>query len=389
MREMNSEHNGKSAGGITLPLLVHAVLFMLGLWGCLAIYNATVYSNAPFYLAGRQFIWLIAGLFAMHYASKVEFSLYRKYAPFLAVLIYIPLLLVLVFGIKINGMKGWFAFGSVFIQPSELAKPFFILALCWVCDRYSSASKKFLILFIVTALWILPVSFQPDFGTVLVYVFGMAAVYLIAGGSYMFMLVSVFAVIPAGLLIVIEKPYVLARITGFLNPLADPTGAGWHILQFQYTLARGGLFGASWGNCLWANSYLPLSYSDSAFAALTEAIGFIGVLPVIFGFTIFAYVGYRMASRTEENMRRIFICSMTSMVTFQAFVHISVNVGLMPPTGITLPMFSYGGSSLLSTMIGAGIILSAARVGKTETAGMPATGEGIISHNIADKPGAR
>ncbi len=370
MKETNSERDAKSAGAITLPLVVHAVLFMLGLWGCLAIYNATVYSNAPFYLAGRQFIWLIAGLFSMYYVSKVEFTFYIKFAPLLASLIFIPILLVLVFGIRINGMKGWFAFGSIFIQPSEIAKPFFILALCWICNKYSCASKKFLLLFIVTLLWVLPISFQPDFGTVLVYVFAMAAVYLIAGGSYLFMLVSVFAVIPAGLLIIIEKPYVLARITGFLNPLEDPAGAGWHILQFQYTLARGGLFGASWGNCLWANSYLPLSYSDSAFAALTEAIGFIGVLPVIFGFTLFAYVGYRMASRAEENMRRIFICSMTSMVTFQAFVHISVNVGLMPPTGITLPMFSYGGSSLIATMIGAGMILSAAR----EEGGSPKSG---------------
>jgi cell division protein FtsW len=190
----------------------------------------------------------------------------------------------------------------------------------------------------------------------------MLAVYMIAGGSYLLMLIGFLAVIPGVVLIIIEKPYVLTRITGFLNPMDDPMGAGWHILQFQYTLARGGLFGASWGNCLWANSYLPLSYSDSAFAALTEAIGLVGVLPVIFGFTLFAYLGYRMASRTEENIRRIFICSMTSMVTFQAFVHISVNVGLMPPTGITLPMFSYGGSSLLATMIAAGIILSAARV---------------------------
>jgi len=104
-----------------------------------------------------------------------------------------------------------------------------------------------------------------------------------------------------------------------------------------------------------------LSYSDSAFASLTEAIGFIGVLPIIFGFLAFAYVGYRLAERTEPGFRRLFISSMTAMITFQAFVHISVNVGLMPPTGITLPMFSYGGSSLISTMLGAGMILSAAR----------------------------
>ena len=360
-KEKNSEGWISIRGTITFPLFVHAVLFLLGLWGCLAIYNATVYSNAPFYFAVRQFLWLMIGMALMYCASKVPFKSYIDYTPWLAASLFIPLVLVLFLGVKINGMRGWYAFGSVFIQPSEIAKPFYILFLCWIFNRSSGGIRNFIFLALVLVLWIVPITFQPDFGTVIIYVAGMLAVYLVGGGSYMVLLISTLAVVPACMWVVHHKPYILMRMVGFIDPLSDPSGSGWHILQFQYTLARGGILGVDWGNCLWANSYLPLSYSDSAFASLTEAVGFIGVLPVIFGFALFAYSGFRLADRADSGFRKLFICSMTSMITFQAFIHISVNVGLMPPTGITLPMFSYGGSSLVSTMLGAGIILSAAR----------------------------
>ena len=361
MQENHFEGKDASGGGLTLPLIVHALLLMLGLWGCLAIYNATVYSNAPFYFAVRQFIWLIIGLAAMFLASRIRFTTYMRYGPLIALGMFISLLLVLFFGIRVNGMRGWFAIGSVFVQPSEIAKPFFVLLLCCACFFREEKWKNYLLILVLTFLWIVPIGMQPDYGTVIIYLSAMAFVYLLAGGSYHLLALTAVAAVPGAMWIIAKKPYVLARFVGFLDPSADPSGSGWHILQFQYTLARGGFFGANWGNCLWANSYLPLSYSDSAFAALTEAIGFIGVVPVIFGFALFAYVGYRLASRTDVEVRKIFICAMTSMVTFQAFVHISVNVGLMPPTGITLPMFSYGGSSLVATMLGAGMILSAAK----------------------------
>ncbi len=362
MKEKNSESGIGASGKMTFPLFVHAVIFMLGLWGCLAIYNATVYSNAPFHFAVRQFLWLVIGMALMFLSSQIPFRFYIRWAPWLACIFFVPLLLVLFLGVKINGMKGWFAFGSVFIQPSEIAKPFYILLLCWIFSRIADGGARRNILIVtVLVLWIAPIVLQPDFGTVIIYVSGMLAVYLIGGGSIMSLLVGMLAFIPACMWVIHEKPYVLRRLVGFIDPSSDPSGSGWHILQFQYTLARGGFFGVDWGNCLWANSYLPLSYSDSAFASLTEAVGFIGVLPVIVGFAIFAYAGFRLATRADSDISRIFICSMTSMITFQAFIHISVNVGLMPPTGITLPMFSYGGSSLVSTMLGAGIILSAAR----------------------------
>ncbi len=360
MKEKNSEIFAGDGGKMTFPIFVHGLLFILGLWGCLAIYNATVYGNAPFHFAVRQFLWLIIGMILMILSSKLDFRHYIRCAPWLAAAFFIPLILVLLLGVKVNGMKGWFAFGSVFIQPSEIAKPFYVLFLCWICARTSEGAGRNILLVLALAAWTIPVALQPDFGTLVIYVSGLAAVYLISGGSFPLLLLSFLAMLPAAIWVAGEKAYIFRRLTGFIDPAADPSGSGWHILQFQYTLARGGLFGADWGNCLWANSYLPLSYSDSAFASLTEAIGFAGVLPVIFGFALFAYVGFRLAERTEPGIRRFFICSMTSVIAFQAFVHISVNVGLMPPTGITLPMFSYGGSSLVSTMLGAGLILSAA-----------------------------
>jgi cell division protein FtsW len=157
-----------------------------------------------------------------------------------------------------------------------------------------------------------------------------------------------------------KKAYLLSRITGFLDPGADPFGSGWHILQFNYAVARGGLFGSGWGNCLWANSYLPLSYSDSSFAALAEALGFIGSAPVIVGFGLLAWFAFRISAVSHDPFKKLFISSMMFMIVIQALMHISVNTGMMPPTGITLPLFSYGGSSLLSTMIAAGMIISAA-----------------------------
>lgn len=354
-----------------LPAAVYILLLLLGLWGCLAVYNSTVYSNSPFYFAGRQFIWLLAGIFVLTVSSKIPFEFYKKFTPLLALGIYLPLVLVLWFGVRINGMKGWFAFGSVFIQPSELAKPIFILTLCWICVRYPSdhkscqrLDKHFILLFFATFLYVFPIIFQPDFGTVMVYVAGLIVVYLLSGGSYMRLFLFFLVSLPLGVWGLMKKTYIVARLAGFFSPQEYPFGVGWHIVQFQYTLARGGFWGASWGKSLWANAYLPLSHSDSAFASLTEAIGFIGVVPIIFGFSILAYIGYHLAVRAKDDFSRLYICSIAIFIAVQALVHISVNVGLIPPTGITLPMFSYGGSSLVSTMFAVGILLSAVQSGK-------------------------
>ena len=359
----NSENNTEpvQARALTLPMLTVSILFFMGLWGCLAIYNATSFSNTPFHYAGRQLLWLIIGIGALWGTSQINFEKYEKYLWSIASLLYLSLLIVLFTGLRINGMRGWFDLGFCLIQPSELAKPIYILSLCSILKKQPSPLKLFTRMIALTIIWCIPLALQPDFGTMLVYVCGFLAVYILANGRLIYLLPLSLGAAPLAYFIYRTKPYIIARFSAFFNPESDPTGAGWHILQFQYTIARGGFSGQSWGNAFWSNAYLPLSYSDSSFASLVEAIGFAGTFPVIIGFVALAFAGYRLSSKIEDPARKIFIFAMPVLITSQALTHMSVNVGLLPPTGITLPMFSYGGSSLLSIMISFGMILSAAK----------------------------
>lgn len=359
---INNRHNPEApARAMNLQMITVCILFLMGLWGCLAIYNATVFSDAPFLYAGKQLLWLFLGLIIMWITSKIPFLLYKKYIWSLAAFAYLLLLLVLIFGIRVNGMKGWFDLGIGYLQPSELAKPFFILSLCAVAKIAKSQVKLFLYMAGVAILWCIPLALQPDFGTLLIYLAGFLTVYILSGGKIIYLLPSFLAVIPFAMYIYHHKPYIAARFAGFLDPEKAASGAGWHILQFQYTMARGGFSGQSWGKSLWANAYLPLSYSDSSFASLVEAIGFAGTVPVILGFCALTYTGYRLSLQADEDLKKIFICAMPIVITIQALVHMSVNVTMMPATGITLPIFSYGGSSMISIMLSFGIILSAIR----------------------------
>jgi cell division protein FtsW (lipid II flippase) len=131
-------------------------------------------------------------------------------------------------------------------------------------------------------------------------------------------------------------------------------------MQFRYAMAKGGLDGAGLGKAVWSNNYLPLSHTDSIFSSLAETLGFIGVLPIMIGFILLLYLTFSLALRAKDSFILLFSCGLVSLITFQAFLHISVNVGLLPPTGVTLPLLSYGGSSLVSTMLGFGMLISAA-----------------------------
>jgi len=153
---------------LSLSMGVYVILFLLGLWGCIAIYNATMF-HMPFRYLGLQSIWLIVGMFALFFCSKVPFEQYMKYAVPLAVLSYLHMLLVLVWGVKINGMSGWFKVGSVMFQPSEFGKAPFILLLSVVCAKTQTARSHFCTLSSLAMLWVIPIMLQPDFGTMLVY----------------------------------------------------------------------------------------------------------------------------------------------------------------------------------------------------------------------------
>jgi cell division protein FtsW len=338
-----------------------SIIFLcVSLWGCWAIYNASRSGYSGRHFAARQGLWIGLGAAALLICANLPERFYRRWLPWLCVTAYVPLVLVLLLGVRINGMRGWFAWHGYFLQPSELAKPAFVLSLAWLLERTAAQRaawvRGFLPVLLLVALWGLPIALQPDFGSLLVYLLTFLLVYWGFDGRLRHLAASGLAVVPALAFVLWRYPYVLRRILAFLNPEQVAQSAGWHIVQFRRTLASGGLFGRAWEDGLWSSAYLPLGYSDSVFASTAEKVGFVGTLPLLVLILALALYGHYHACRATDRFRAATIFGITGMLVLQAFVHLSVNLGLMPPTGITLPLISYGGSSLISSMMAFGIV---------------------------------
>ncbi len=348
--------------GIT-PVTVVGVL--LGLGGCLAILNATAHEARPFAFAGRQVLWLAAAMCGMVLAAALPAGFYRRAVIGVALAAYLPLWGVLYFGVRVNGMHGWFSWDSLFVQPSEIAKPVFVLALAYVLqvteNRRREFLRGFLPVLVLLALWAVPLALEPDFGAVLVYGLTCAAVVWGAGGRLLHIGLSAVAAVPLAAGVLVWKPYVLQRVQGFLQTERYADSLGWHIVQFERTVVSGGVLGQSLGRGPWTQLFLPLGYSDSVFATLAEAIGFCGVVPLILLIVVWGVYGFRRVRAAPDTFTASAILGLVTMLMIQSLVHLSVNVGLLPPTGITFPLISYGGSSLVASLAAIGMVQSLSR----------------------------
>lgn len=342
-------------------------LFVIGLWGCLLIYAAGALGSSPGFYAWRQMIWLAAGCLSFAVSAAVPFPVLLSWRNTLFRIALAALILVLIFGDRIRGMTGWFAFGSVLLQPSEFAKPVFILLLAAASGSGSSAGegRRFLRQILIAGTFCLLILAEPDFGSAALFYLGMLIVLWLQGTSPRF-LIPVFLAAPAGAgLFLYFKPYAFDRVLSYLNPGSTLYRGTWHIRQFQYALAEGGWTGSEHGAALWSNAYLPLPHSDSLFASIVETSGLLGGLIVLLAFSAASFGMVYLARR--ERLRpeaALYVEGVAFLYLAQALLHISVNVVLLPPTGVTLPLLSYGGSSLCSTMIALGTAFSAFRTGR-------------------------
>ena len=360
---MKNERNS-ILGNLVIGLLV------IGLGGCAAVYCARAYGMNPWYFAGRQMLWLAIGTGLFLFAARISFQKWKKAAFPATVIFLIILILTALFGVKVNSMSGWLPipFTGIRVQPSELAKPVYLLTLCLLVTHETwSETKRFFAALGVTAMFCFLILIQPDFGTATIYAAGLPVLIFCAGFRRRYSLTVLFGWIPPTILFVLLHPYALRRIKAFLVPSDDHLGAAWHIHQFRVTIANGGWFGASGQEVSWANTYLPFSHSDSVFAALVEAAGFIGGMLVLLGFCVMIILFRKAALETKEKEARLFIFCAGLMLITQAFLHIGVNVTLIPPTGLPLPFFSYGGSNLAGVMLLLGTACSAYRSSSSES----------------------
>ena len=346
-----------------LPFAGLLILIVAGLLGCLSIYSARAFAGNPLYFALKQLLWLGGGVILFLCAGVVPFSLYRKAAPWLFACSLASLVLVLFFGVEVNGMHGWFRlWGTLRIQPSEFAKVFFLLYLsvCAGGEENQSELRKFLIMGGMTLLAMLLMMLEPDFGGALIFFIAFLTVAILRGARFSHLLGALLFLALCAAVFVAVNDYALIRILGYLDPEGAYGVDAWHIRQFRYTMAHGSWSGSAWGNALWSSAFLPLPHTDSLFASIVESTGFIGGLIVIGGFFAMGAGFTGMSWKIHDRAGRVFVFGVGAMYLAQALIHISVNSVLLPPTGVTLPILSYGGSSLLSVMLAFGIAFSAA-----------------------------
>lgn len=320
-----------------------------------------------FYYLKRQLLFAGAGVAAMYFTMRIPYGTWRKYAKIILILCFLLLLLVLVpgIGMKRGGAQSWIGVGAFSIQPSEFMKLgliIFLSATLAVKQKYiTSFTKGFLplLLLIFTAFGI--IMLQPDLGTGIVLVMTCMAMLFTAGARIKHFALLAILGIAGFVLLIASAPYRISRITAFLNPWEDPLGDGFQIIQSLYAIGPGHLLGMGLGNSLQKYFYLPEPQTDFIFSILGEELGFIGGTVVILLFVLLFWRGIKVALEAADEFGRFLALGIVSMLCIQAMINISVVIGLIPVTGITLPFLSYGGSSLTLTLCSAGILLNISR----------------------------
>lgn len=347
-------------------------IIMLSLFGLIMIYSASsIWSeykfNDSFHYLKYQAVFLMIGIIVMIMFSKIDTKLYYEKSNKILLVCLILLILVLIPGIGSvrNGSRSWFGIGPFGIQPSEAAK----LGLIIFTSKYLTNSNKFLksykqgvfpILGITLLIFGL-IMLQPDLGTGLILVTSIISLLFIAGVNMKFFLYMGFLGLIGVVVLIIIAPYRMDRITSFIDPWSDALGTGFQIIQSLYAIGPGGLLGVGFSNSIQKHFYLPEPQTDFIFSIIAEEFGVLGAFIVVGLFSIILIRGIKIALSTKDQFSKYLAFGMVFQIIFQTIMNLMVVIGLIPVTGVTLPFLSYGGSSLLISMVSMGILLNISR----------------------------
>jgi cell division protein FtsW len=352
-------------------LLLFAVLGLLAI-GTVVVFSASASTalhtyGSPYYFLERQLIWAALGIVVLGVSARINYWRYRPWAlPLygLSVLLLVAVLIPHV-GIEINGARRWLGVGSLQVQPSELAKLAMIVLFAHLLTRHQDRIASFWH-GVVPNLALASIVFglvlvEPDLGTTITIAGTFFVMLFVAGARKRHLGLLAGSALPLlGAAIVVE-PYRLQRIVAFADPWKHPLGEGFHTIQALLALGSGGLLGLGLGYSRQAMGFLPESFTDFIFAVLGEELGLLGTLTVVLLFLIVAWRGYRIAMRAPDLFSSLLATGFTTMIAIQAAINIGVVTATLPVTGITLPFISYGGSSLVLSLAGVGVLLNISR----------------------------
>jgi len=317
----------------------------------------------PYLFVARQVMWAVLGLALLAVAMRVDYRAYRNDTFVWALLALVTLMLVgVLFSAPINGTRRWFGFGGLGVQPSELAKLACVLFTALVLERrmhrIDELSYSLLPIGIVVGVLAGLILLQPDFGTAIALLMIVVAMVFAAGLHYRYLVGTVLVALPVVYLVLVSATYRRRRLLAFWDPWADPLGDGFQIIQSLIAVGTGGVFGRGLMEGVQKLFYLPEPHTDFIFAVIGEELGLIGATGVLACFCLIGWRGLRISLRAQDSFGSFVALGITSMIVVQALVNMSVVLGLMPTKGIPLPLVSAGGSSLLISLVGMGVLLN-------------------------------
>lgn len=352
------------------------LLFALVVFGLIVISSVSVVVSYDTYGDSHQFlkdqvISVLIGLVAFFVVSKIHYKFWQRNA--LLMLLITLVLLVLVFvpgiGFEHGGARRWISF-PIFFQPSEVVKITFLFYLsAWLTKKgmqikdFSTGYLPFVALILLVAGLIM---MQPDLGTMLVIAFSSSVLFFVAGANIKHILLTLVGAVGSVVLLILTSPYRRARLTAFLNPEENMLGIGYHIQQALVAIGSGGWIGRGFGRSLQKFSYLPEVVGDSVFAVMSEELGFVRIVFFLLLFALLLIRGYRIAQNAPDMFAKLLAVGIISWIGFQAFVNMAAMLALVPLTGLPLPFISYGGSSMIISLVAMGVLFNISKYSKVD-----------------------
>ena len=322
------------------------------------------------YFLFKQATFALVGLVLMAVLMKIDYRRYRQPAVIWTALAIAGLALVGVLaGPRINGARRWFGVAGIGVQPSEFAKIaviFFVAAILERrMDRIDELRYSMFPIAITLGVFVGLIMMQPDLGTALCIIVSVGTMIFAAGISYRYILGLLLVSLPAASVVLMSAGYRRRRMMVFLNPWQDPLGDGFQVIQSLIAVGTGGVLGRGLMAGVQKLFYLPYPETDFIYAVIGEELGLAGATVILACFCVIAWRGLRTAMRAPDRFGAFLALGLTTMISVQAFFNISVVLGLLPTKGIPLPFVSFGGSSLLVSMIGMGILLNVSQHAST------------------------
>ena len=347
------------------------VVLLLAL-GLLMVFSSSYpyayyYFQDGLYFIKKQLLWAGLGTVAMVFTANYDYRKYKKLAFPILVISFLLLAAVLVVGTDIKGAKRWIGVGGLSFQPSEIAKLGLIIYFAASLSQIKDKIKEFKYLvryWFMMGLFMVLLLLEPHFSICIILGLTLVIMLLVAGAKLRYFMYVAAPVVFGGTLMVLLEPYRLKRLTTFLDPFSDALGSGWQIIQSLYAIGSGGLFGVGFGNSRQKFLYVSEPQNDFIFSIICEELGLIGALTILVIFAVLLWRGMKIATKAPDSFGSLLVTGIMSLVGVQVVLNIAVVTSSIPTTGIPLPFFSAGGSSLLFLMAAMGIVLNVSKYKK-------------------------